>query len=122
MFYNIYMLTLGIVVILSFFFHRHGEDECHTFFLVADTQLCERLCPSIRPYIHLSVRPFVRRPSACCSTMLDIVCVCTSVKEGVWEWVWSEAGGLMLIATRLQRYCDPASLASFFLHCQGVDE
>ena len=33
-----------------------------------------------------------------------------SVLEGGWECGWGEAGSWLLLPTRPQRYCDPASL------------
>ena len=71
------------------------------YFLVADTQLYKRLCPSVGPFVGLSI--------------------------GVWTLVekWEKEhfrcflcrgvdGGWTLLPLRPQQYCDPASLVVYF--------
>ena len=66
-------------------------------FLVADMQLDKRLCLYAPGSDH---RVKSRKMS-----VLDTFCACLSVGVG-----WGVDGGWMPLPTRLQRYCDPASL------------
>ena len=64
-----HILPLGDLFLLSFFlsfFLSFSLSIFPAFFLVADTQLYKRLCPSV----HQSVHPLVRRP-----TRLQLVAV-----------------------------------------------
>ena len=56
-------------------------------FLVADTQLYKRLCPSVGPSVRRSVRPSVREHESKNgkTSVLDTSCVCLSVV--CWGWV-----------------------------------
>ena len=94
------------------------KPEC---FLVADTQLYERLCPSLRLSIHQSIGLLVHwsvGPSVMIelksgkTSILDTFCVCLCVRGGDWGLV----GGWRPLPTRLQRYCNPTSF--FFIICK----
>ena len=76
-------------------------------FLVADTQLYKRLCPSIgpsvRPSVRRSVGPWPRVEKWENKRFRSFLCMCLCWKGG---WV----GRWLPLPTRPQRYCDPASL------------
>ena len=78
-------------------------------FLDADTQLYNRLYPSVRlsvgPSVSLKLKMRKKRTN---DTTVVIECVC--VGGSVWEGGWGEAGGWLPLPPRPQRYCDPASL------------
>ena len=84
------------------------KPEC---FLVADTQLNERLCPSLRLSMHTCIGLLVHW-SICPSAMIKLrsfgSCLC--VRGGDWGLV----GGWRPLPTCPQRYCDPAHLFGFF--------
>ena len=64
---------------------------------------------SIKGFVRPSVRPSVREheSKSMKTSVLDAFCAC--------EWrTWGVGGALMPLPTRPQRYCDPASLVSFF--------
>ena len=79
------------------------------YFLVADTQLYKRLCPSVglsvRPSVRRSVGPLVREHESKSgkTSVLEAFCVCVCVGRRV-GW------GVGYVPTRPQQYCDPASL------------
>ena len=52
--------------------------------------------------------------------LLQCMLVCVSVWEGSWGWGWGVAGGWMPLPTRLQQYCDLASLVLLFQHLWAV--
>ena len=86
-----------------------------SYFLVADTQLYKRLCPSVgwsvrssHSHCHAQDENAKNAYLGCCSWC----CLCVSVLEKG----WGEAGGWMPLLTRQQRYCDPVSLV--FVHCR----
>ena len=70
-------------------------------FLVADTQLYKRLCPSVGRSVGPSVCGHESKSAK--TSILDAFCVCEWGSRGVDE-------GWMPLPTRPQRYCDPASL------------
>ena len=72
-------------------------------FLVADTQLYKRLCPSVRP----SVGPLeaVIELKSGEIGVLDTFCICLSIGMGM-----GMDRGWMPLPTRPKRYCGPASL------------
>ena len=83
-------------------------------FLVADTQLYKRLCPSVRWSVGPSVRPSVR-PSIRHGDRVEkwknerfgyFLCMFVCGGGGG----WGVDGGWMPLPTRPPRYCDPASL------------
>ena len=59
------------------------------FFLVADTQLYKRLCPSVGPLVRPSVMVIESKSGK--TSVLDTFCVCLCV-EGVWVGVWMGFG------------------------------
>ena len=76
---------------------RCEEVEISVFtFLVADTQLCKRLCPSVRPSV------MVIELKSGKTSAFDTFYLCLSVVDGGW----------MPLPTLPQRYCDPASLVN----------
>ena len=82
------------------------------FFLVADTQH-KRLSSSVGPSVchtrvitlELKTQTLTYDASGCCSWY----CLCVCIGGG-----WGEAGGLVPLPTRPQRYCDPASLVNLW--------
>ena len=85
-------------------------------FLVADTQLCKRLYPSVRPLVHPPVRG-------------DRVDKWKNVHfwDFLWMFVcgvegWGVDGGWKPLPTRPQRYCDPASLVCHCLQSYLLDK
>ena len=90
-----------------------GQYISLDLFLIADMQLYKRLCPLVHWSVGLSrLRCYARIENAknvysgCCSWF----CLWVSVLEGGWGCGWGEAGGWIPLPTRLQQYCDPASL------------
>ena len=78
------------------------EQICGSF-LVADTQLYKRLCPSVRPSVCQSIRHGDRVEN----------------KHFRYFFVrWGVDGGWMPLPTHPQQYCDPASLATKLLSYQ----
>ena len=75
-------------------------------FLVADTQLYKRLCPSVGPSVRRSVTHESKIGKQALK-MLFLVCVLV-------VGAWGVAEGWMPLPTRPQRYCDPASLVLNF--------
>ena len=72
-------------------------------FLVADTQLYERLCPSVGPLIRWSVGGHLVEKWENEHFRYFVCEVCLCVKDGG----WSVDGGWIPLPTRPQRYCDP---------------
>ena len=94
------------MTIFRFDYFKDGRWVFNHLFLVADTQLYKRLCPSVRPSVRPSVGPSeVIELKNGEMSVLDTFCVCLSVGVG-----WGVDGGWMPLPTHSQRYCDPASL------------
>ena len=74
-------------------------------FLVADT-LYKRLCPSVGPSIDPSVHEHELK-----SRKVNAFDACVRLGDGL-----GQNGGWMPLPTHPQRYCDLASLVSFFFH------
>ena len=74
-------------------------------FLVADTQLYNRLCPSVRQSIHLSI---LHESKSGKTSILGGFLVMSTVGEG--GGAWDVDGGWMPLPTHLQRYFDPVPL------------
>ena len=91
---------------------KSKENKCEEVkmnfgFLVADTQLHKRLCPSIGPSVC---------PSVCWSVCWSVTHESKSGKMSVLDaFMGMCVGGWMPLPTRLQRYCDPASLVTLQL-------
>ena len=94
--------VLGIVITYTRVFNPLGRSG---FFLVADTHLYKRLCPSVGPSVGASICPSVRehKSKSAETSVLDAFCAC---KWGNWGVDW----GWMPLPTRPQRFLDPASL------------
>ena len=75
-------------------------------FLVADTQLYKRLCPSVSLLVRWSVGPSVPRSVRGHKSKRGK----TSILDGFCVWMWGVGGGWTPLPTRPQQYCDPASL------------
>ena len=94
------VFIVGVIVIVS-------------AFLVADTKLYKRLCPSLGPSVGRSVRPLVREHESKSGKMSVLKrFVYVSVLERVLGGVLGVDRGWLPLPTRPQRYCDPASLVS----------
>ena len=78
-------------------------------FLVADTQLYKRLCPSVRWSVRWSVTLELKMQETRIYNAA-VVIECVWVFDSVWEGGWGEAGVWLPLPNRPQRYCDPASL------------
>ena len=82
-------------------------------FLVADTQLYIKLCPSVGPLVHWSIGLSVVIKLKSGETSLLNSCLYGS--KGC-----SVDGGWMPLPTRPQRYCDPASLVFYVFAVFGL--
>ena len=76
-------------------------------FLVADTQLYKRLCPSV----HWSVRRSVTHESKIGKRALQMPFLVWVLMVGA----WGVDEGWMPLPTRPQQYCDPASLLFIYI-------
>ena len=84
---------------LSFFFPSLLISIFFSPFLVKDTQLYKRLCPSVHPWTQVESGK---------TSVLEGICVYISVERGL-----GVDGGWLPLPTRPQRYRDLASLVSF---------
>ena len=89
---------------------REEKRVIEFWFLVANTQIYKRLCPSVGPLFRLSVchtrvvtLELKTRKTLGCLGCCSWYCLCVSVLEVGWGCVWGEARGWMPMPTRPQR-------------------
>ena len=90
---NISMSNLLVLLLFEFFPTKLSLCFSLSVFLVADTQLYKRLCPSVRPFVHPSVRKHESKSGK--TSVLEAFCVCVCVGRGVG---WSVGCGWGLAA------------------------